>query len=584
MYPVVPNSFKSKQKSPSGRLIPFESIDTSLYNEAAHCVGFTTTEDRIHYWISALERRLFVNKGLNPAFNVGWHDVPEIDCTQTEFIISESTCSEKNFMYKVVVYFTTGKILVQGKAWQIWCNEEFKETLQIVNELTGLLKENDLTLRLEINDDDQTFRKEIVDTDYGSTKENEESVRKETVSGISDLQALVHDFQMETDDIKITTAHSQTQTKQTIETIDNEYLHTSRRIDVLESALCNVTDTLATILQVQYDIKNLNKSPTAPKSMNKDNEVSTLSKSVKEKDHQINNLQKEISSLQRDRNLLEKKLQQAEFDRIQVLDLKSRLLSGEKDFQKMREKYDELNNEKMSRELEAVEIMTRLKTQIECYESSEADRQESIRLKDCIIQDLELRLKSESQQDWTEVVTKKADNRRYISDTSNQSREQNSTNMPPGSRYTPLANLNENEPDRHSIDHDIVASDREIGDVIETRKSNPERNEETQHDMLLLHDSVCKNIDMKRLSDRTNFNGTNIPTSDLRQAENVLDDIQHAGVIILHVGVNDLKSKSVEDTFSLYNKCVIKCLEKADRVIISLLTPCRQQPLSSKVV
>ena len=87
---MVLNSFNSKQKSPSGRLIPFEAIDTSIYNEAAHCVGFTTTEDRIHFWISALERRLYVNKGLSQAFNVEWRDVPEIDCTQTEFIISES--------------------------------------------------------------------------------------------------------------------------------------------------------------------------------------------------------------------------------------------------------------------------------------------------------------------------------------------------------------------------------------------------------------------------------------------------------------------------------------------------------------
>ena len=89
---------------------------------------------------------------------------------------------------------------------------------------------------------------------------------------------------------------------------------------------------------------------------------------------------------------------------------------------------------------------------------------------------------------------------------------------------------------------------------------------------------------MKRLSDRIDFNGLNIPASDLRQAENVIDDMENVKVIILHVGVNNHRSKSVEETFSLYNKCVIKCLERADRVIISLLIPCRQQPLSSKVV
>ena len=118
----------------------------------------------------------------------------------------------------------------------------------------GLLKENDeVTLRLEINEDEQTFRKEIVETDCVSTKYNDETFRKQTVTVFSDLS--VHDNQTGTDDIKITTAHTQTQTYQTIETNESEYLHTSRRLDVLESALCNVTDTLATILQVQYDIK-----------------------------------------------------------------------------------------------------------------------------------------------------------------------------------------------------------------------------------------------------------------------------------------------------------------------------------------
>ena len=160
----------------------------------------------------------------------------------------------------------------------------------------------------------------------------------------------------------------------------------------------------------------MNKSHTTAKSINKDNEVSTLSKLVKEKDHQITNLQKEISGLQKVRSILEKKLQQAELDSIQVLYLKSKLLNGEKDLQTMREKYDELNTEKMSRELDAVEIMTRLKTQIENYESNEANRKELIRQRDCIIQDLELRLKAESQQVWSEVVTRKADNRSRISE------------------------------------------------------------------------------------------------------------------------------------------------------------------------
>lgn len=43
--------------------------------------------------------------------------------------------------YKVIVYITVGKVMVQGKGYRSWCEEEFPITLDIVN---SLIAEKDL--------------------------------------------------------------------------------------------------------------------------------------------------------------------------------------------------------------------------------------------------------------------------------------------------------------------------------------------------------------------------------------------------------------------------------------------------------
>jgi len=59
-YPVS-NVFKMRQKSGSGRLVPFETIDTtvtSIYKANSNCTCFSTSEKRVHAWIKALAKTL----------------------------------------------------------------------------------------------------------------------------------------------------------------------------------------------------------------------------------------------------------------------------------------------------------------------------------------------------------------------------------------------------------------------------------------------------------------------------------------------------------------------------------------------
>ena len=105
-----------------------------------------------------------------------------------------------------------------------------------------------------------------------------------------------------------------------------------------------------------------------------------------------------------------------------------------------------------------------------------------------------------------------------------------------------------------------------------------------KNDLVLIHDSICRNIDIDRLVDRSGLNGVKRFAGTLRDAEDLLDESDYLKVIILHAGINDLKSKSIEDTFSAYNRCVSKCRRITDRVILSLLTPSKDQTLGGKIV
>ena len=53
----------------------------------------------------------------------------------TEFIVGENESSGKDddFLYKVVIFLTTGKIMAQGKTYNKWCKEHFQKCRERIN-------------------------------------------------------------------------------------------------------------------------------------------------------------------------------------------------------------------------------------------------------------------------------------------------------------------------------------------------------------------------------------------------------------------------------------------------------------------
>ena len=98
-----------------------------------------------------------------------------------------SASSENNdpdsFEYKVVVYLTTGKIMIQGSKYSYWRSEEFHETLEIVDELSqsenspimSPVRDTDAT-NIPNLDDSVTFKKQV----YSPPDESQPSKNSES--------------------------------------------------------------------------------------------------------------------------------------------------------------------------------------------------------------------------------------------------------------------------------------------------------------------------------------------------------------------------------------------------------------------
>jgi hypothetical protein len=77
-------------------------------------------------------------------FDIVWRERKEgksDNISQTEFIVSDklsTSDNEDDFIYKVIVYLSTGKVMIQGREWQHFCDHVFEKCLKnIVGTLDG---------------------------------------------------------------------------------------------------------------------------------------------------------------------------------------------------------------------------------------------------------------------------------------------------------------------------------------------------------------------------------------------------------------------------------------------------------------
>ena len=120
---------------------------------------------------------------------------------------------------------------------------------------------------------------------------------------------------------------------------------------------------------------------------------------------------------------------------------------------------------------------------------------------------------------------------------------------------------------------------------VHTDNNNLGSSESGKYDILMLHDSICREIDIQRLhrnsqSQRKWFKQVAYTAVE---AQKFSDDISYANTVVLHVGLNDLKVCSADDAFYEYEITVNKLLKKTDCLLLSCVTPVKYERLNEKV-
>ena len=81
-YKIKPFGSKSGKQ----RKLKHEEIDPGHYRPSARCVAFTTSEDRILFWVKALQDHYYELPGSNQSFHIKWIDHVNKDDTAFEHI------------------------------------------------------------------------------------------------------------------------------------------------------------------------------------------------------------------------------------------------------------------------------------------------------------------------------------------------------------------------------------------------------------------------------------------------------------------------------------------------------------------
>ena len=181
---------------------------------------------------------------------------------------SENVTDNEEILYKVVFYLTTGKIMIQGKAWESICDKHFNKCLQLVNDQynskTKASEQETLPKIIDTNTSEQETLPKVIDTN--SETDDEETIPKST---IVDRDINKYDKTEEKSNInhinktQVQETVGETEMQQCFQTLQN-------RMDIIEEATVKFSSLEAKICdeitdfkkEVLKEIKKIGTKPT----------------------------------------------------------------------------------------------------------------------------------------------------------------------------------------------------------------------------------------------------------------------------------------------------------------------------------
>ena len=548
----LPLLFKGNQRAPNKSLLPYEKIDYSLYKEAANCVVFVTTVKRMPFWIYALAKTLR-EKEANTECVVNWKDSPRENTEKIEFNVctpSDSEGEETELLYKVILYLTNGKIMIQGKGFKNWCEEEFSKCVTIVNNEDTTINPKGTNTSIKQADDKSETEKNESKNHADDTSETKSNEREKYADGKSASETPV--VNTETDKKLID--------EQTASELISDINVLKSRLTTIENSVVKFTDH---VLDTHSVLKNIE---SAMNEKEKENTIALKSiQSMKDMQLKLFDLIKG-TYIQNESTPFEhiKEAHQREINA-----LNSRLKDNEKEREHLRARIRELERE--------VEVR------------KDAYAAESDKLKDTIDSTCK---KYEAEKTHVLELQKEVKDLRSELQTINYDIEGGKweTNNP--AKFTQTSSSAEVESQRNIHNHPAGASASiqnisNSGITPETDFINVDPDEiSIKEDILLLHDSVCKHINMNRLTTGTTKKGVSLRSPTIMDANDTVGKMNNrCERIVMHVGINDLRNEraTVPEIFSNFKILVENALKKADKVVISLPLPCEDQPLQSYI-
>ena len=497
--------------------------------------------------------------------------------------------------------------MIQGAKYSIWCQEEFNETLKMVNDMaqtgsssimspvrdTHMLASASTSL-----DDSVTFKKQTFASSFDNSvtskehPKSDESQPSETLETDCGETTVVHPPQTESMRPKQPKKSAESNYKHNdleileeaeIKELCSEIQTLKSRFSIFESSLTNVsTDVLSinvAVLELQKamktDIIKVVKSAvseslsklnvnTAPQSENQ--EVIRLKKVIEDKDCLIKSQQETISTLnvkiQDNFELHESKVADIKRNyQLQISSLNSRIDNLNKENNITEEKLAscQLENDKLRKDLD----LNSTKLNWKDHQISELnDRLETIRL------DYE-------GGPWASTPIR---NRAPVPNMSNPATE----------------NINDQQStvckDIQNVPSDLQQREAASMIIMEDLKDTPppaeSRNNLPNHDIVFIHDSIHKHIDYDQLMKNTNKNIKSEFAANLEQFESKLSamKIKDDGILISHIGTNNIRhGDSASEVSKKYVNMIQRVTRKGHKVIVSLLSPVRQKELDKEI-
>ena len=530
----------------------------------------------MHFWILALVQRLVQIKQGSQDHQVKWTDFPlgdeKPEKTEFQVYVKDDEYEEEFVLwYKVIVYITVGKVMVQGKGYRSWCEEEFLITLDIVN---SLIAEKDLLSSNPVpplntcgtfehaESDDETFVKSVVspsdpDPDTEIIFNLGSNVRSVPYVSPVKKQSVGENNSELNKQPNLDKLHETSKVENHTSSCDDD-LYDSRfkklhdRLSIFEDGVIkNTTSVLEvhTVLkQIQSKLDNISHAAQV--------------QSNKLFDSLANQKEKSSCTLN-DKYIKELCAKHS----VELASVKNKLDMQEKENQYHKEKLSDLRKENNKLN----QLNEQLKESNENIRIQYYEQKAVLEEKDSNIHKLQDRLQSiESElngEKWQSVKPKSKDKSLQVElNELDPIEEQPSTNDTSNIEFVDLVNSNTNS--SKSQDQEIVVEPEPI-------------------DFVLLHDSVCKHINLNRFLSGTTCasKGKSYTTFTIAEATEKLQQLPHVKNLVLHVAVNDLKNQdSAVQCFERYKSLIGDAQNKTDKLLLSLPLPSDEQPLQSNIV